>query len=247
MSERELWERYDAIRPRVLGALLSALAGALRHRETMRLPRLPRMADFALLAEAAGRELGWSEGAFLSAYAGNRDDQIGTALDSWIIFPFLRGLVPERGHWAGTATELLQQLTSRAAERAKAKAWPLNARILSGMLRRMAPTLRRIGLVVEFAREKGRTRGKLVRIIDEAERVSNPASAANTASPPAENTGEGRTQADAGTADADAGLWPSEHTETRPECGWNAADAADAETQDCSESVPSEVGDAFEG
>ncbi len=65
--ERELWEQFEAIRPRGFGALLSALSGALRHRGGVNLKELPRMADFAVLATAAGRGLRWEDDAFMAA------------------------------------------------------------------------------------------------------------------------------------------------------------------------------------
>src|SRR5262249_19645584 len=58
LTERVFWERFEAARSRILGALFDALAGALRHRGAVRVDRLPRMADFATLAEAAGVGLG---------------------------------------------------------------------------------------------------------------------------------------------------------------------------------------------
>jgi hypothetical protein len=163
LPEREVWARYEAVRPRVLGALLDALAGALRYRESVRLAKLPRMADFALLGEAVGRQLGWPEGDFVAAYAANRDEQTGTVLDGSIIYPALRAVVPCRGCWEGTATDLLMELQQQAGERARGRTWPGSARALSGQLRRLAPTLRRAGLVVEFDRS-GHARQRRVRI-----------------------------------------------------------------------------------
>ena len=63
--ESDFWEKFDKVRPRIFGALLDALSGAIRHRPQVKLDRLPRMADFALMATATGMGLGWPEGAFL--------------------------------------------------------------------------------------------------------------------------------------------------------------------------------------
>jgi hypothetical protein len=163
LPERELRVRYEAMRGRIFGALLDALAGALRHRDQVRLARLPRMADFAILATAAGRALGWADGAFLDAYAGNRDEQVGAVLDSSPIYADLRNLVPPGGNFEGTASDLLQKLVVFAGERSKAKFYPQTPRALSGLLRRLAPTLRRVGIYVEFVKV-GHERHRQIRI-----------------------------------------------------------------------------------
>jgi hypothetical protein len=56
----EFWREFEAARPRILGALLDAVSQALRRAPGVRLPRLPRMADFAIWVTAAAPALGWS-------------------------------------------------------------------------------------------------------------------------------------------------------------------------------------------
>ena len=46
-SETELWREFDSARPRILGAMLDAAARGLQALPGVRLPSLPRMADFA--------------------------------------------------------------------------------------------------------------------------------------------------------------------------------------------------------
>jgi hypothetical protein len=48
------------------------MRGALRRLPKVKLPELPRMADFAMWATAAESLLGWREGAFLRAYTRNQ-------------------------------------------------------------------------------------------------------------------------------------------------------------------------------
>ncbi len=56
--ERELWEAFSAEAPKILGALLDALAGVLRELPTVTLTHAPRMADFARWGTALERALG---------------------------------------------------------------------------------------------------------------------------------------------------------------------------------------------
>ncbi len=65
-SEDEFWTQFDRQYPRILGGLLSAVAGAVRELPSVKLMELPPMADFAVFGEAVGRALGWPAGAFIT-------------------------------------------------------------------------------------------------------------------------------------------------------------------------------------
>jgi hypothetical protein len=127
--------------------LLDAVSYALANIQTVNLPRLPRMADFALWVTAAESALGWKQGDFLEAYTGNREQANELALDAAIIVAPLRDLLAAKNrNWQGTATELLHDLDEQAPERTrKTQGWPTNGRALSNALRRIAPNLRQAG------------------------------------------------------------------------------------------------------
>jgi hypothetical protein len=55
--EQQLWQDFELVRPRLLGALLDALSHGLRALPQVRPDRLPRMADFALWAAACETSL----------------------------------------------------------------------------------------------------------------------------------------------------------------------------------------------
>jgi hypothetical protein len=82
--EGELMREFYEARPRILGALLDAVSAGLRNYDTIRLEKLPRMADFAKWA-AAEPALGWKPGAFLRAYAANRDMANEMTLDASLV------------------------------------------------------------------------------------------------------------------------------------------------------------------
>jgi len=71
--EREFWAHFEATRPQILGALFDAVSGALRSVDNVSLEESPRMADFAAWVTAAEGALGWETGAFMAAYAENRE------------------------------------------------------------------------------------------------------------------------------------------------------------------------------
>jgi hypothetical protein len=163
--EAELWKTFEAERPRILGVLLDAAVEGLKGLPETHLPRLPRMADFALWASACETAL-WPAGTFWSAYCGNRDEAVDSVIDADPIATAVRTMMTTRAQWTGTASDLLGALAEAVGERvAKAKTWPDTPRALSGRLRRAATFLRKIGIEIGFDRE-GRARTRIIRIID---------------------------------------------------------------------------------
>ena len=161
--EAELWAAFEAERARILGVLLDAVVEGLKRLPDTHLPKLPRMADFALWASACETAL-WPAGTFWSAYCGNRDEAVEAVIDADPVAAAVRAVMTERTVWTGTASDLLGALGEAAGERiAKSKTWPDSPRALSGRLRRAAAFLRKIGIEVAFDRE-GRARTRVIHI-----------------------------------------------------------------------------------
>jgi hypothetical protein len=150
----EFWSAFEAARPRILGALLTAVSTALRRAPDVRLESLPRMADFAAWAHAAEPALGLQPGGFLAAYGGNRAAAHDLALEASPVAVPVRVLV-DAGDWSGTAAELLEALMKITDEvTKKSKGWPATPRALGTALRRIAPNLRAVGIPVEFSDQR---------------------------------------------------------------------------------------------
>ena len=161
--EAELWAAFEAERPRLLGVLLSGVVEGLKRLPETHLPRLPRMADFALWATACETAL-WSAGTFWEAYCGNRDEAVEDVVDADPVAAAVRAMMTRRTVWTGTASNLLGALAEVVGERvAKSKAWPDSPRALAGRLRRVATFLRKIGIEIGFERE-GRARTRVISI-----------------------------------------------------------------------------------
>ena len=185
--EGQLWAAFESARPRLLGALLDAVVGALRELPHVHLERLPRLADFALWAVAAERgEFLRPDGAdgadgrraasaspqpaspFLAAYLGTRAASWEQAIDASPIGGALQSFIHRdltTSAWEGTAAELLERLGALTDEATRrGRYWPKSPRALSGELRRLAPALRGIGLSVELDIRGGHERRRLIRL-----------------------------------------------------------------------------------
>ena len=161
-SKRELLQRFDLVRPTILGALLDVLSKALANLSTVQLSSLPRMADFAQLISAAEPALGWSPGTFLSLYTQDRAETAAGFVESDSVAVAVLDLMKAKNKFSGTATELLAVLSPGVdPEVRQARAWPQTPQALSGRIRRAAPALRSSGIEVDFDRES-HSRGRLI-------------------------------------------------------------------------------------
>ena len=237
--EAELWAAFEAERARLLGVLLDAVVEGLERLPHTQLPRLPRMADFALWASACETAI-WPAGTFWSAYCGNRDEAVEGVIDADPVAAAVRAVMTERTVWTGTASDLLGALGEVEGERiAKSKTWPDSPRALSGRLRRAATFLRKIGIEVSFERE-GRARTRIIRItaagadpLPERGGVQPSAPSAPSASRPKSIRDNDFAALDPRTVANDADGWgktPVDNVRANPlnSNGRNVADDADA-------------------
>src|SRR5262245_25157192 len=107
--EAELWTAFEAERPFILGALLDAAVEGLKRLPETRLPKLPRMADFAKWATACETAL-WPAGTFCSAYWSNRDEAVEGVIEADPIAAAVRAFMSARNEWKGTASNFLVAL-----------------------------------------------------------------------------------------------------------------------------------------
>src|SRR5262249_37074446 len=160
--ESELWCDFEIARPRILGALLDAVAHGLRARGRVHLDRLPRMADFAIWATACETAL-WPGGTFARAYAANRRAAIEGMIDADPVASCVRAIVVDRTVWSGSASDLLRLCAERAREDLVGAPWVKNPRALAGRLRRAQTFLRGLGIEITFWRE-GRMGTRMIRV-----------------------------------------------------------------------------------
>lgn len=177
LAEDVLWERFHAVHPQILGALLDILVVALQREQTLTTRPLPRMADFARFVVAAEPACPWAPGQFVRAYAENRKGATTNMLDDDPLVECVRALVRDQpAGWSNTASALLEALNARTPERlTKAKNWYQTARSVSNALRRLIGGLRTIGIRVQFDRGSTHRARRLIHL----ERVEVSASASS--------------------------------------------------------------------
>jgi DNA polymerase I-like protein with 3'-5' exonuclease and polymerase domains len=161
-EETEFWARFDAVRPRLVGAMFDALAQAIRLYPTVQLSNLPRMSDFARWGFAVAEALGLGGPAFLTAYTSAIGDQNTVAIENHAVATAVLSLLGGREaidnaaegseFWKGTAADLLTALDAVAATQridVRSKAWPKAAHILTRRLNEVKSNLLDIGIKFE--------------------------------------------------------------------------------------------------
>jgi hypothetical protein len=131
--------------------------------ETLKISRLPRMADFAKWATAAEAAWGWHDGAFLEAYAENRAGQASASVEGDLVASTLVDFMREREFWEGTPTELHESLTTLVPEEkrklkvGKSYAWPQAPNVLTRRLRKAQVFLKQLGVRITGTHSGERT------------------------------------------------------------------------------------------
>jgi hypothetical protein len=256
--EKELWAAFDDAQPRILGALLDTVSVGLQRLPGTTLAELPRLADFALWATACEHPLGWQPGGFVAAYADAQGDLIKDALEAEPVAVALLAFTNTsdasdaekqpglpKFEWEGTATKLLDDLTTHAYPEGKRppKGWPGAAHILSGALKRIAPALLEQGLEVTQDRETDAKRSKKwhLRRSGENKRPKRPKRTEETQNPVQDGADASDAYPDASTA-PDASSVRSVHqaSEEKSRAG-RKPDASDA--PDASKPTSSDTGE----
>jgi hypothetical protein len=154
-EEKELDAEFEAARPGILGALLDAMSTGLRRQDAVRLKRKPRMIDVVRWVTAAEVSFGWKEGTFLDAFMANRGDAHAIAMEASAIGQTVIAFMDTQTECVLTPKDLLAALDRIADTKTKErKDWPGTPKGLSDALKRLAPTLRALGIDVTIGERK---------------------------------------------------------------------------------------------
>ncbi len=143
-AEEDLNDGFRRDAGAIFAALLDGLRRALRDARALDIGKLPRMADFAKWAAAGVPALGFTAKAFLAAYRANQAGAIEAGLDSSAVGQAVRAFMAHQATWTGPASSLLRDLA--VGTDTTARSWPRSPKGLLNALRRLAPSLRHVGI-----------------------------------------------------------------------------------------------------
>lgn len=139
--ESDLWPLWNQQHPKILGALLAVVAEVAEVLPSVRLESSPRMADFARIVAAVDQILGSSG---LDRYLTRTSELAADLLTGEPFYLEIAASITEV--FTGTTAELLTRVTPTSPDwRMPRTGWPRNGRAATGALRRLAPTMRKVG------------------------------------------------------------------------------------------------------
>jgi hypothetical protein len=159
--EHEINAEFEAERPEIFSALVTAACVALRNLPETRVPNCPRMADFANWATAGETALGLEPGGFMRAYRRNRDNSHSNILEGSVLAEVLLEYCEANlkdGRFSRDKIllkQLLEELRVQADIdeknlRSKKRSFPSSPQKLRTYILRLNPDLRAIGLEITF-------------------------------------------------------------------------------------------------
>jgi hypothetical protein len=143
LTERQLNERWTQDQPRIFGDLLSLAASLIKRLPSVRLASSPRMADFARILAAVDQILGTNG---LIRFAERARTMAEDTLSS---DPFISAMAEARIDFHGKSADLLIKITPDEQGWRPPRNWPKDPRMVTSLLRRNAPAMRKVGWVVE--------------------------------------------------------------------------------------------------
>ena len=152
LPQAELNAKIEAARPRILGALLTALSQTLAALPNIKPDKLPRMADYAKFAIASEQALGLKPGEFMEAFSQSREQSRQVVIESSPVGEAIIQMMedyPLPKSWTGTTSELLKELEKHTDEATyRSRYFPKASNILSRQLARLTPDLKAAGIII---------------------------------------------------------------------------------------------------
>ncbi len=158
MTEQELWERFNSMKQKLLGAIFDAVAGAIREYPSVQQYSLPRMADFGKWGCAIAKGLGYKAEDFINVYGANIGRQNQEAISASSIALTIIKFMEDKDFYEDTPSDLLGRLDPVAVELKvkETKDYPRNANWIWRRIADVIPNLVAVGIKVE--QDKGTTR-----------------------------------------------------------------------------------------
>ena len=158
IPEKELDADFLRAKPKLFGAMLDHLVGALKVHGKMKFENLPRMADFAKWSIEVEVGMGRDPEEWRQAYWVNVGRQNEEAVAASTVATVLLALLEKTSPWSGTPQELYAALKTNADEqKIPGKSFPGSVSVMGRKLREVIPNLFAHGWKVEFSKSGKRT------------------------------------------------------------------------------------------
>lgn len=163
----ELMTDFEKDLPYILGGIFDILSKAMSVYPTVKLDKLPRMADFARWGFAVGEALGGFGNEFLDEYNANQRKRNIEVLNANIAATLVVAFMKDRPEWSGLMSELYKQLSALAQQHGiniKGENFPAAHNALSRKLKELQSNLQEVGIGFVL---KSTAQGKVITLTNE--------------------------------------------------------------------------------
>ncbi|MFH0813442.1 MAG: hypothetical protein V2A69_11485 [Pseudomonadota bacterium] len=148
-EERELWERFEKVKPEILGGIFDTLALAMKIFPSAKPHSLPRMADFSRWGFAIAEAFGINGENFLRAYQKNIEKQNEEVVQGNTLMQAVLNFMEDINEWEGTVSEAYDLLCNQIKLSRDDSTFPKHANKLRKHLNRIKANLLDFG--IQFA------------------------------------------------------------------------------------------------
>ena len=149
LPEDDFWIQFSLKHPELLGAVFTALSGALRERHNISLDEKPRLADWGLYAAALYEAQGWGVDTFIEDWATVEKNQNQGTLDGSIVAQVVISYMKKHERVELSAAKLHAALEDHAEDDfdlSRDKTWPKTGRTLWKRIREVTTLLEAHGI-----------------------------------------------------------------------------------------------------
>ena len=163
----EIMKEFEDDLPFILGGIFDTLSKAMKLYPTIKLDKLPRMADFARWGYAVGEALGGLGNEFINEYMNNQERRDIEVLNSDVVATLVIAFMKDREEWCGLVSDLHNQLLALAPHcgiNNKSTDFPKHAHVLSRRLNGLKSNLQEAGISFKTT---AKTQGTVITIANE--------------------------------------------------------------------------------
>lgn len=148
--EQDLWHAFNLAQPKILGGIFDIIVKAMAIYPTVKIDKLPRLADFAKWGYAIAEGLGKSGDKFLEDFSNNVKHQNESVAEKNVLCQSIIGLMEDKSNHLNTVSEVHKELKKIVGEDAKDETFPKLPHNMRGQLDLLRSILQEHGITYHY-------------------------------------------------------------------------------------------------
>lgn len=171
VTERQLWKRFEELKPTLFSTLLTVVAKTLSVVDSIQLKNPNRLADFHQYAAAAAHSMGFTIEQLDDALKTNTDRQNREALEASGVAKTIVRLMDGRQEYTASSTELFNELKFIAQQELSTNQFPKGSNWLWKKIVEVRPNLQEVGIICQ--RDDTKSAHSIITIKNDGSHIPN--------------------------------------------------------------------------